>query len=271
MLLLLAFHSLALHRQTPHLPTTQPPKTLTDLAILANDAAIAAIVQHSHNRISIDANVHGLEPAHHDSFRILELAKLAQHLALGLAESTVLKPSQNVKLLFSSAADAAAAAATTQYARVPTSVLAATTALEPTDGAYVVVAPRPEPAAPLTAAAAFHELVQGAGSRPVIVVNPRLGADDNVADLCPAFHMQPLSFTFMADNLATELSRADACLMRCFPHEWTVLLDAERRREYELAAHFDTRPTAQELEGAIHVGVTRWRDRKLRRLGSESV
>ena len=87
--------------------------------------------------------------------------------------------------------------------------------------------------------------------------------------------MRMLSFAYMRDQSATQVSRVSACLLRCHPHEWSVLVDeapingsasaqpagaARRARRWKYAGRFAKQPPATDLETLLAATVTKLRD-----------
>ena len=62
--------------------------------------------------------------------------------------------------------------------------------------------------------------------------------------------MRMLSLAYMRDQFAKQVDRVNACVLRCEPHEWSVLVDAGTlgARRWKYAGRFDAQPEAKQLE-----------------------
>lgn len=76
--------------------------------------------------------------------------------------------------------------------------------------------------------------------------------------------VRPLTVSYMEDSTASSLSRGGACLLRCFPHEWSVLADPSRKGSWSYVGRFDARPSPTQLEKMLMAGMTDLRNRRYR-------
>ena len=61
----------------------------------------------------------------------------------------------------------------------------------------------------------------------------------------------------MRDSGAAEANRAAACLLRCYPHEWSLMVDARRGGGWRYGGRFDRRPSVVQLEKLVQAAVTK--------------
>jgi hypothetical protein len=214
-------------------------------------------------RVMVELATPELDPTS-DGFKPQELVNFAHDLALPLLERTGLPASKpHIKLLFGSTQDATLAGASIFTTSLPVSVLGHQSAIGPRDGAFLVVAPTASRGG-INVEAALADLLSSAGGRPVILLNPRLGNSPLLREFGqPAYALRMLSLAYLRDQTAQQIDRIPACVLRCHPHEWSVLVDigpskAERRWTY--AGRFAKQPVAQEIEELLKVVVTRLRD-----------
>ena len=84
---------------------------------------------------------------------------------------------------------------------------------------------------------------------------------------------------YMRDQFSTRVDRARACLLRCYPHEWSLLFEehdsltqwdapSDRMDQagasqavWRYAGRFDGPPRAEQLEALLEAEMTRVRDR----------
>ena len=78
--------------------------------------------------------------------------------------------------------------------------------------------------------------------------------------------MRPLSLGYLRDSYAQEVSRGKAVLLRCYPHEWSVLVKREPPpsdmpgvSDWFYAGRFSAQPSPQQLEAMLVDGFTRAR------------
>lgn len=278
--------------------------------------SVASALRAGARRIVVEAGIPEFEPSseHFRLTELVDFTQaLAEPLLQQRGLMPVSRP--HVKVLFDSASDATLAGAMVLTTDMPISVLTHPNAFGPRDGAYIIVAPTlPAYRAPTFApqastasssmasseARAWEEMARkaedearqevsgaavltamervfnDAGSRAVIVVNPRLGNFPPV-DCCePAYVLRSLEFSYLRDQYAEGLKRARACLLRCFPHEWSVLVDAEGVRNARLAptlarpaaakalswayaGRFSRRPNPTQMEKMVETALTRER------------
>ena len=108
----------------------------------------------------------------------------------------------------------------------------------------------------MDAAGAIQALVST--GRPVIVLNPRLGSSPLLSTFETAFLLRPLSLAYLRDQYAESVERRQACMLRCFPHEWRVLLQPAGGA-WQYVGRFAARPPPQQLEDMLRDGMTRLR------------
>ncbi|KAL1499988.1 hypothetical protein AB1Y20_012666 [Prymnesium parvum] len=192
------------------------------------------------------------------SFRPSSLLAIAHAVALELLDTSVLPPSRPlVKLVVSSTSEAALAAACVWTTNVPVSVLGHPSMVEPRDGAFLVVAPGgATPAAQAQANEALAGLLAAAQGRPVVVINPWPGATlTALAGFETAYSLRPFEMAYLEDQYAQRVDRAGACLLRCFPHEWSVLLQPNGGN-WTYVGRSSVRPSSQQLEVLCRDGMT---------------
>eukprot|EP00966_Prymnesium_polylepis_P047987 1111122-Prymnesium_polylepis.1 len=63
---------------------------------------------------------------------------------------------------------------------------------------------------------------------------------------------------FMRDQFAQAVERASACLLRCYPHEWSVLLQP-KGEEWKYIGRFSARPSPQQIEDMCRDGMSKLR------------
>eukprot|EP00967_Tisochrysis_lutea_P133228 scaffold233499_cov28-Tisochrysis_lutea.AAC.2 len=76
--------------------------------------------------------------------------------------------------------------------------------------------------------------------------------------------VRPLTVSYLQDSTAKEMSAGGACLLRCYPHEWSVLIDPKRRGEWSYAGRFDDRPSPSQLEAMVMQAMTGLRNEQFR-------
>ena len=110
---------------------------------------------------------------------------------------------------------------------------------------------------------AVADLLAAAGNRPVVVVNPRLGNSALTSTFERAYLLRPLSVLYRQDSYAgTEPKQGSGCLLRCYPHEWSVLVQrdaAAGAADWFYAGRFPSQPTPPQLEAMLVDGLTRAR------------
>jgi len=180
------------------------PRSLAGISEQAARSAISA-AQAGERRMIVEAAMPELDPTT-PAFKYMELLAFVEQIGLHLVESGFLPKSRpQVKLLFVNGADATLAGGVINYNNLPVSVLGAQTAMGEKDGAFILVAPRAGlgigPAAAVEAAA--NAVLAAAGSRPVIVVNPRLGGASPLEKSCaPVYFVRPLTVKYLEDSTA---------------------------------------------------------------------
>jgi len=111
--------------------------------------------------------------------------------------------------------------------------------------------------------AALSRLMTVAAGRLVVLINPRLGGDSAILESFePAYFMRPLSLAYLKDQYAKQVDRVRCCLVRCYPHEWSVLYESEGAWRY--AGRFEQQPLAEELEAKLRESITKERNGRLR-------
>jgi len=222
------------------------PATFGTLAEQASRSLAAAAVEH--RRLLAWALTPELDPGS-EYYRASELTAFASALAQPLLSSPSLPPGKRAKLLFSSPDEAAIAS----RAGLPVGVLGPS-ALDSADGAYVCVFPS------AAATTALQGLLDEAGDRPVVVLNPQLDESDPRAaallrSLEPCYCMRPLSVGYLRDQFAGQITRRRACVLRCFPHEYAVLLqDASDGWRY--VGEFADAPSETALQALLQESLT---------------
>jgi hypothetical protein len=241
------------------------PRSLEAIADQAAQSVRSAI-RAGRGRVLVEIAAPEFDPLS-PHFRHLRLASLVNQLAtplLGLRD--VLPASRpRVKLLYSTVEEATIASGASFTADLPVSFIGSPNACEPADGAFVLVAPALRGAAvPIEAAVA--RVVDAAAGRPVIVVNPRLGNSAALQGFEPGYLLRPLALTFRQDTYATEPTTGSGCLLRCYPHEWSVLVkrepppsDTPGASDWFYSGRFSAQPSPQQLEAMLVDGFTRAR------------
>jgi len=244
------------------------PNTFEALAEQTRRSTVGAARQGGHRRVLVEASAPELDPSS-GACRLPELVRFAQDVAQPLVGSGLLPASlPMVKLLFASSADATFAGASVMDTSLPVSVLGHENAVGPRDGAFVVVAPSARPSEPQLATdaaveAALSRLMTVAAGRLVVLINPRLGGDSAILESFePAYFMRPLSLAYLKDQYAKQVDRVRCCLVRCYPHEWSVLYESEGAWRY--AGRFEQQPLAEELEAKLRESITKERNGRLR-------
>lgn len=230
----------------------------------------------SSSRLLVEAAAPELDPANAEYFRPDELIGFARDLAAAAllqGNANLLPVSKpHCKLLFGDPKEATMAGAAILDTSLPVSVLGYPTAVGPRDGAFVVVAPSLRRGTGVDQEAALGALLQEAGRRPVILINPRLGNTPLLRTFEQAYLMRPLSLGFLVDQYADRVERVSACLLRCHPHDYGVLFDASDNGEARMWKHagaFSRPPAPAQMEGALQKALTSWRNEKWRRLADE--
>ena len=212
---------------SPSVPNwfVQVPRTVSTMADQAAKS-VGGAVRAGQRRVIVEAAVPELEPTG-AAFRLPQLIAFAQAMALSLLEpqeQIVVASRPTIKLLFASTADAKLSGATAPTASVAVSVLGHPSMVDPSDGAFVVVAPNVAQKS-TDAEAALRGLLGAAQGRPVIVLNPRLGGGSAALGSCETVYLlRPLELAYLRDQFADRVERTNACLLRCFPHEWCARL-----------------------------------------------
>ena len=249
-----------------------PPSTFEAMQDQATRSVASALPS---GRVLVECAVPELDPSN-ENFKPQELVSFVHDLAAPLlARARLPKSKDHIKLLFNSMGEATIAGASIMTTSLPVSVLGHPSAIGPRDGAFIVVAPTCSSGG-LDTEAALRDLTEAAGARPVILVNPRMGNSPLLEVFGePAYLMRMLSFAYMRDQSATQVSRVSACLLRCHPHEWSVLVDeapingpasaqpagaARRARRWKYAGRFAKQPPAKDLETLLAATVTKLRD-----------
>jgi len=211
----------------------------------------------------IEAATPELDPAS-DVCRFPELVRFGQDVARPLLHSALLPASKpHVKLLFSSSADATFAGAGILDTSMPVSILGHPNAVGARDGAFVVIAPCPKERPASALEADIDQLVQQAAGRLVVLVNPRIGNTPMLDTFESAYLMRPLSLAYLSDQYAQKIDRVSACVLRCYPHEWSVLYQSAD--DWRYAGQFEAQPRPEQLETLLKEVLTRERNEKIRR------
>ena len=95
----------------------------------------------------------------------------------------------------------------------------------------------------------------GAGGRTDV---NRSGADCGADN--PVYFARPLTVKYLEDQLTDTITTGGACVLRCFPHEWSVLIDRKRSGDWAYAGRFKERPSPQQLEEAVRTDMTSQRN-----------
>eukprot|EP00967_Tisochrysis_lutea_P133227 scaffold233499_cov28-Tisochrysis_lutea.AAC.1 len=168
------------------------PRSLSSLSLQASRSVLAALSA-GERRLCVEAALPELDPAS-TAFKYMELLAFVEQLGLGLLEAGALPNARpHVKLLFASSADATLAGGAITYTNLPVSVLGAQTAMGERDGAFILVTPRAGQGIgpPAAIEAAAGHVLAAAGSRPVVLVNPRLGGASPLQSSCkPAYFVR---------------------------------------------------------------------------------
>ena len=166
------------------------PSTFEAMATQASRSLLSAL-PHG-RRFTVEAAVPELDPTCGSTFRPPELVAFAHDVAEPLISRAGLPASKpHVKLLFSNAADATLAGASILTTSLPVSVLGHSSAVGPRDGAFVVVAPTLADRQ-IDTDRALADLLQVAGGRLVVLINPRMGNSPLLNHFLPAYFMRPL-------------------------------------------------------------------------------
>ena len=258
----------------------EPPSTFEGMASQASRSLLGALGA-NRRRLIVETAAPELDPSMNGKgYKPQELVAFAHDVAQPLLQRGGLPKSKpHTKLLFSSMAEATLAGGTILTTDLPVSMLGHPSAIGPRDGAFIVVAPNAA-TADVDAERALSDLVQQAGSRLVVLVNPRLGNAPLLSTFEPCYLMRPLSVGFLRDQMAQSVERVPVCLLRCYPHEWQVLFvpptadKAGRTRgaaaEWRYAGRFARQPSAEEIERLLKEQMTRARDEGVPREGSGS-
>lgn len=230
--------------------------------------AVMGAVKAGKRQVLVEAATPELDPAS-GAFRVPDLVRFAHSVAMPMAGMGLPAGRPHVKLLFANAADATIAGAAIMSTDTPVSCLGHPSALGPRDGAFVVVAPSTAERS-VACEAALADLLVAAAGRPVVLVNPRLGNSPLTDGFEPAYLLKPLSLGYMKDQFAEQVTRVGACLLRCYPHEWTALFDAggggtAAEREWSYAGRFAAPPRPEALEELLRASVQRARDAEFAR------
>uniref|UniRef100_A0A7S0P073 DUF1995 domain-containing protein n=1 Tax=Calcidiscus leptoporus TaxID=127549 RepID=A0A7S0P073_9EUKA len=242
------------------------PRSLQEASEQATRSVTGAL-RAGERRLLVEASLAEFEPTG-TRFRFLELLAFTQQIGLAMLERTDLFPPArpHAKLLFSAMSDATLAGGCIQYNNLPVATLGSQSAMSARDGAFIVVAPRVSGGPPQKQAEmqrrlelAVCDVLSSAGSRPVVVVNPRFGASAAVDACQTAYLVRPLSVSFLQDNLAHEMSKGSACLLRCYPHMWSVMVDWASSGDWSYSGRFSSCPAPAQLEEIVRTGLMRER------------
>lgn len=257
---------LASRARLPHMAADVPrwhvtvPKTYGDMADQASRCVFAAVP--TTRRVIVETSTPELDPTT-DQYRVTELVTFVRDIAEPLTQNGFLPASKpHCKLVFASPQDATLASAGIMSTSLPVTVLGHPQSFGPRDGAYVVIAPTLE-GATIDVERALEDLLREAAGRLVVLINPRMGNTPLLSTFEPAYLMRPLSLAYLKDQYAKQLDRKTACLLRCFPHDWSVLFDASGRDEptsWKYAGSFPREPLPQQIEEMLREAVTRHRD-----------
>ena len=248
----------------------EPPGTFEAMSSQCSRSVLNAMRQR--RRVVVESAAPELDPAS-PNFKQQELVAFAHDVAQPLLERAGLSKSQpHVKLLFSNSKDATLAGASIFTTSLPVSMLGHPSAVGPRDGAFVVVAP--SPSKDIDTERALADLLEQSGQRLVVLINPRMGNSPLLNTFESAYLMRPLSVGFMRDQMAKQVERVPACLLRCYPHEWTVVVaqpgDARASRvdaRWRYAGRFARPPRPEEIEKLLAQEIQRARDEAIRASG----
>lgn len=232
------------------------PRTLESTASQAAHSCLNAL-RAGRSRVWVEVAAPEFDPGS-PHFRQLRLTALATQLALPLLDDAELLPAsrRRVKLIYACAADAAAASGASFVADLPVGVLGSATAVDAADGAFVLVAPSLQhgPAAERAVA----DVAAAAGSRPVVVLNPRLGNSGALADFERGYLCRPLAVAYRRDAYADAPTSGAGCVLRCYPHDWSVHVQGDAGAgRWQYAGSFPSQPTPAQIEQSIVHGLTR--------------
>ena len=237
------------------------PRTLESTASQAARSCLNAL-RAGRSRVWVEVAAPEFDPGS-PIYRQLRLTALATQLALPLLDAAELLPAsrRRVKMIYACPADAAAASGASFVADLPAAVLGSATAVDAADGAFVLVAPSLQHGPAARAERAVADVAAAAGSRPVVVLNPRLGNSAALAEFERGYLCRPLAVSYRRDAYADALTSGAGCLLRCYPHEWSVHVqaDAGAGGRWQYAGDFPSQPTPAQLEQSIVHGLTRAR------------
>ena len=241
------------------------PRSVEAIADQATRSVVGAI-RAGRGRVLVEVAAPEFDPSS-PHFRHLRLTSLVNQLATPLLELRDVLPASRprIKLLYNTVEEATLASGASFTADLPVSFVGSPLACEPADGAFVLVAPALRGAkVPIEAAVA--RLVDAAAGRPVIVINPRLGNSAALQGFESGYLLRPLVLTFRQDTYAAEPTCGSGCLLRCYPHEWSVLVqreappgDSPGASDWFYAGRFSAQPSPQQLEAMLVDGFTRAR------------
>lgn len=206
------------------------PKTLEDAIAQARDATTAAI-QDGYSQLQVELLFPELNPMPVALQFIPAFEQLGSHL----------------KVFFPDAG--AAALASRDWGDVPFKILDVGTGrmpvheqIQPEDRAFLFVAP--------TAVEVFQveKLSQEAGSRPFVLLNPRL-EDVSIVGIGYAGRQLRTRFLNNIESCYHLRSLDGAALFRCYPSPWQVLL--QTGDDYKVIAELPKKPVGDELEEII--------------------
>lgn len=246
----------------------EAPETYEALAQQASRSVISGL-SHS-RRLCVEAATPELDPTS-AVYKPDELVHFARELAassiLSSASSLLPKSKPHVKLLFGSTQEATMAGAAVLDTSLPVSVLGYSTSVGPRDGAFIVVAP--SLTSGMDMEGALNALLQEAGGRLVMLINPRLGNAPILTTFEPCYLFRPLSLAYLSDQYSKQIDRVAACVLRCFPHEYSILYDAARRRQGErsdwrYAGRFSSPPQPIQIEELLQMALTDLRNARFK-------
>lgn len=243
------------------------PRTFEGMAEQASRSVLAAA--RAHSELLVEARTPEFDPDG-DYYRPAELVRFAEAIAQPLLTSA---RAPRVRLLFPSPAEAMPARAMLA-ANLQVGVLG-----EPVaggDSAWICLTPPSD-------GSALTRLVDEANGRLVIVLNAQTQADNSsdeanaamslnaalLATFERAYVMRQLSVAFLQNQLARKITRRRACILRCYPHEFGVLLHTEEEaaQAWRYAGAFSSAPREEQLQALLQDSLTRERNERWKRAG----
>jgi len=241
------------------------PSTFDEMARQASRAVIGAL-PHT-GRLIIEAAAPELDPAS-KNYRPEDLMLFVALIGQAIANQSLLPPSRpDVKLLFSKESSILAGAFVMDP-RMPVQAFGFPSAIGETDGAFVIVSPSLGPAFGINCEAALNALMQEAGRRPIVLINPRLGNSPVISTFTQAYLMRPLSLTFLRNQSSQQAERVTACVLHCYPHEYSILYNkaefiarfGTKEKRWRYAGRFDAVPRPEQIEEVLGMDLMKLRE-----------